>query len=733
MEDPPAVPPKEPLRLRNDAWWEHANGQPAKKGTEQDSSLDSTLGRLEAAQLATAIIAGDDNIEDRMAAALESPKEVIRSFPDEQPGPPPNLMATETDKPSLSPACVTASSEGPAGESVVDEVREDVDKYATFIDATLDLSSLKAALTNTTPSSTVARSVRLTSPPTAYNPHKLPRSVKPAAVEAMQKRKSSLPEVQTTLSSFSDESRPLRPDFDKGTPRRSSTSLGMYSISKGKRRGSVDRGPTLDIVDDIEFLRALEDVRRINQERIRSGGRQRTWSRKSNASSREDVDHSSSSSCKVNSYPMDSPLSENSTCTESSVETPDVYCGIARPSPLELGVGKASGKLRDGAFINDDDWKKEVKALFVIRELVLTERSYARHLEALLHAIRPKHAALPSTSTMSSLPSMQAPVRRSTTPNLLMSSASSLTLTRQTDPPPPPHIAFLRNLLPQLITLSRTLASQIDENPTAAGVGAAFRLVSGQMESAFVAWSAAIKDIMDALRVNENGKSRSRFRIGMIPTTPFGHSTQTPAASAPCSPVCARTTIRQGSQTEFLPPLFPDSPLNMTIPAAEEEIVVDAAGAVNERSTIAKRRSTISAVSSAAAIGWQAKLSALSASSSAESEDGHSTASRRLSYTRMMPNYPARKSQSGTSTPQRPELTIKTSSSQQRRLTAMDIAIMPTQRIPRYLLLLRDLHLNTPPSSLSHARIQRSLHFVQRVATDCDRASKMTRVASKPR
>lgn len=45
-----------------------------------------------------------------------------------------------------------------------------------------------------------------------------------------------------------------------------------------------------------------------------------------------------------------------------------------------------------------------------------------------------------------------------------------------------------------------------------------------------------------------------------------------------------------------------------------------------------------------------------------------------------------------------------------------------TQRIPRYLLLLRDLLSHTTPQSLSHARVQRGLETLKRVAMLCDHA-----------
>lgn len=58
-----------------------------------------------------------------------------------------------------------------------------------------------------------------------------------------------------------------------------------------------------------------------------------------------------------------------------------------------------------------------------------------------------------------------------------------------------------------------------------------------------------------------------------------------------------------------------------------------------------------------------------------------------------------------------------------KALSAMDIVIMPTQRLPRYLLLLRELQTHTPGGSAASKGLERALRICGRVADLCDGAS----------
>jgi len=55
-------------------------------------------------------------------------------------------------------------------------------------------------------------------------------------------------------------------------------------------------------------------------------------------------------------------------------------------------------------------------------------------------------------------------------------------------------------------------------------------------------------------------------------------------------------------------------------------------------------------------------------------------------------------------------------------LGMQDVAIMPSQRIPRYVLLFRDLLQQTPVTSPSRALVERALEGAIRIAKNCDQA-----------
>lgn len=606
---------------------------------------------------------------------------------------------------------------------------------------------------------------------TKEDPLPLPRSSSRAAFNKSQinsssqrKRALSKPSQSIDTKSFvASPSPPALPssalgmsaDLERVAQRSSTSTVGLESKHRRPSQAS------LSIKDDMEFLQALEYVRKINQVRIKKqdeeanrveqmarlgmasvnrrakGHNNRT--RDAKGSSCAPLLRRSSSASAVgtkDSASLKSDTSASSFTREDINET---------PSALELGVGKASGKLRDGAFINDDDWKREVKALFVIREIVLTERSYARHLEALLQTVRALY-----------------PTQR----RLNNSTASRSSNVGQV----PDHIIVMRNLLPQLIALSRSLANRIDENPTAAGVGTAFRLVSSQMEATFIAWSSVIIDVMDALRSSEKIKSKSKDRIGLIHLHPLQHASSDDEneingfVSVPCSPTSALKSKRNVMESKEMPSKSNES--SITLPTS---MIIEEINGQKSIPTVSRRRSTLSGLSPALAASLRAKISLSTVDDKlhkkADSTTSNSATSQSLgrramdamvnsrpplpSLTKSRSNAASLEfasntdlmSKSTSSLNQIPSVAANnnttptkvqqsssstTESNPGKSLSALDVVIMPTQRIPRYLLLLRDLNVNTPPQSLSHIRLQRCLDFVARVASSCDKASRGT-------
>jgi hypothetical protein len=473
---------------------------------------------------------------------------------------------------------------------------------------------------------------------------------------------------------------------------------------------------TLSIADDMEFLQALERVRKVNQDRIKrqdeDDNRVSQMARMGMATvnrrakgREQDRGRQSVDRPRLRHSKRSSSAHERSNSLPSTQSDP-----VERPSALELGVGKASGKMQDGAFINDDDWKKEVKALFIIREMVLTERSYARHLEALLQSVRALYPA----------------VKKPTGASLARQSISV-----------PAHINTMRRLLPQLIALSRGLADRIDADPTAAGVGTAFRLVGGQMEATFIAWSSVVTDIMSALRVSEKTNSKTKDRIGLITLSSFErnvtdeHGRIDGLKTLPSSPM---TALTPSLAVPMEIPLV-SSPISESIPNVDKPAPLSF-----------RRRSTLSGLSPSFTASIRSKaISSISndptrkKSGDVDTQNGSGAMEGVVTTSVPKPTIPKTKTRSDSmSLPakSRPLLSVSPSgnsastpitgsleSFSSKRLSAMDVVIMPTQRLLRYLLLLKDLNSNTPPQSLSHIRLQRCLDSLAVIASRCDKAS----------
>lgn len=294
------------------------------------------------------------------------------------------------------------------------------------------------------------------------------------------------------------------------------------------------------------------------------------------------------------------------------------------------------------------------------------------------------------------------------------------------------HLRILRNLLPQLIALSRSLSSRIDENPTAQGVGTAFRLVSAQLEASFVAWSSQFDSIMAGLRLSEGGKGRSKDRLGLIPIWPAAGSEGVEVE--PATSVTQRSTIdalsltRPSSPTQEAPP---SSATNHRTWAGRRRSSVSNADQFHQIDSVIPTESPVSAKESPAEAEKQASKSSIpsrstspwgwNGSSSQPSSIGKKSgtaykstnASRSKSYNQSLSNSPE-----DTKGPLPPPASVP-------NFSPFDIVIMPTQRVPRYVLLLRDLARNTPEQSVSSARVQQALDQVSRIALLCDSASKM--------
>jgi len=439
------------------------------------------------------------------------------------------------------------------------------------------------------------------------------------------------------------------PTLQREAPK-SEGSASMYRTRRNKSQ------PTLRIADDLEFLHALEQVRLQHKERIALRQRARSARKasmpnlRSPPSSRRPplpmtrvASDRGAREARVSDQPQalaladrgDDPVAPTQAPETPDVRslTPDVSTSFLELESMdsddlevsdesatadaasshasseesevisnELGIGHTTGNFPSAPFTNDDDWKKEVKALFLIRELVQTERSYAAHLESLLIVVlkwtgTTSSTRLPTNVLMPTQPSSSSQPLRMPTPT----------------PTTPPHLVTLRQMLPKLISVSRALVYSIEESPTSEGVARSFLSMLDRFEDVHVGWHGVVGATLRMLRAAESSKSKAKGRLGRVPVAP-------PTTDPPRRP------------------------------------------------------------------------------SRADTSSGDLAESDRRDKSRSEP----------------------------KELSAVDVAIMPTQRIPRYVLLLRDLLSYTSADTEAYATLEAALRAVQELGHRCDLASGST-------
>lgn len=407
--------------------------------------------------------------------------------------------------------------------------------------------------------------------------------------------------------------------------------------------------------------------------------------------------------------------------------------GVGEPlSPVIAFIGANAAN-------SDEEWAREVKACFIIRELLDTEQSYARHLESLLVAVR-KRATVGGVTR--SAPPSGVSSFASTTRSKSITGASGGS--QQSNSPTAAggldrSLPLLRSLLPQLLAVSRSLASRIDSNATPAGVGSAFSLLADQLETTFVAWSSAANEIMSGLRASQGSKSKAKERLVLTPTLDTDVSVFRTATAQ---------QRRDSSGSQRRPSLTESNRQSRVAsssrsPSIHEEASVDESASVPPRSTNLSRSSSnwgIAAYNTTkskvtAAMTSSSSSSSIISASSSSTTLAASTSRRRMSASpsaQDLPPIPDSPS-SGPSGSKSNRLSVKpktpapTPQQQQRpkTLTALDVAIMPMQRVPRYLLLLAALESNVPDRSVNHARVVKSLETMRAIAKKCDEAARM--------
>ena len=154
--------------------------------------------------------------------------------------------------------------------------------------------------------------------------------------------------------------------------------------------------PTFSMADDVEFLKALEEVRRLHKQSISQQAQQvegmepisrinssdyraPQTQQQQDQTQQQSPSQSASASANVETSKQRQRADSASgrlgglyaaqaqtRVTQAALDREQDVAGDenSRESDVPLQVGRAAGKMQDGAFDNDEDWKKEVKALF---------------------------------------------------------------------------------------------------------------------------------------------------------------------------------------------------------------------------------------------------------------------------------------------------------------------------------------------------------------------------------
>ncbi|KAH7923238.1 hypothetical protein BV22DRAFT_598093 [Leucogyrophana mollusca] len=216
--------------------------------------------------------------------------------------------------------------------------------------------------------------------------------------------------------------------------------------------------------------------------------------------------------------------------------------------------------------------------------------------------------------------------------------------------------------LPGLLQTSETLLKGFIDDPSAWGVSTAFISSEDDLETAMVSWCAVAGNFFVDRKNGEGGSlmgSRLIFRRSL-------------PASSRGSPVPPEKTNEGEPGSPLLPPML--------------TLMNEAGSRIKERQKIDDRY-------------WRRSVEQ-------GSTDSHGSSCRDLSA-----DETHRKRSDA-------EKVRKSS----RRLSVRDLAIQPTQRVMRYVLLYRDLLESTPATSPSRALVERALEAASRIAEKCDRA-----------
>ncbi|TFK30939.1 hypothetical protein FA15DRAFT_663012 [Coprinopsis marcescibilis] len=300
------------------------------------------------------------------------------------------------------------------------------------------------------------------------------------------------------------------------------------------------------------------------------------------------------------------------------------------------------------------------------------------------------------------------------------SSLISLLAGDTTTPPP----SLMQHYVAVLLNASQLFLEKMENNPTPTGVAKAFVGLEKELETAYVGWCGVVggwfQDSGKGKELSNRHPRASMKRLSKI--------------RAPDNSAAARKTFATSSKDVV--PIIPPTPT----PTSRSSESTSSSSSSSESSSLAASPSssasgctsnTTPESSSCNSVppspsGSKANAPAVCPSSSfgspfvshpsrgkfSMSRTASAPASRRSSFTGVNNMDPPTSIHGPSVSGAKPA----------RKSLLRDLAILPTQRVMRYVLLFQDLLAHAPPNSASRAEVQRAVEAADRIARQCDRA-----------
>ncbi|CAH7681633.1 hypothetical protein BY996DRAFT_6420048 [Phakopsora pachyrhizi] len=179
-------------------------------------------------------------------------------------------------------------------------------------------------------------------------------------------------------------------------------------------------------------------------------------------------------------------------------------------------------------YVDSAEWKKEVRDMLIVREIVASEKSYMGHLSSLLEAVEgldggsglklgfSRAMSLQRSSILGPSLGWQGSVIRSSSASPQV--CQNAVVLSSVEPFSPPGVErgpreLLLRHLPRLIAISNKILRDIEKSPSVIGVAQSFLAVEEEMKRAYGKWCSVVDTIQKEIRQGNNLTLRTEWDI----------------------------------------------------------------------------------------------------------------------------------------------------------------------------------------------------------------------------